>query len=362
MDNIKVSIPIIGEEELTKVREVLLSGNYTSGKYVDQFEKNFAEYVGTKYAIACNSGTAAIHLALIYYNIGWGNEVIVPSMSFFATVSPVLMRDAIPVFADVDDYCNMDADGIEELITEDTKAIMPVHYFGMPCDMDKIMSVAKKYGLIVIEDCAQAHGAKIDGKTVGSFGNAGCFSFFATKNMTTIEGGMITTNDEEMYKRLKQIRSHGMTDRHTHTFLGYNYRMNEVSGVVGIEQLKRLDGFNEKRFKNSLYIYENIKSDKILPLYRDIIESNKECVFFWCPVITIYDERDDFLNHLKENSIGFRHRYNEPLYKQPVLKNRYKDILLPRAEHLSKRVVGLPNHPELTSKELNRIIKVVNDF
>lgn len=362
MENIKVSVPILHEEELAKVREVLISGNYTSGKYVDQFEKKFADYVGTKYAVACNSGTAAIHLALIYYNIEWGNEVIVPSMTFFATISPILMRNADPIFVDVNDECNINADDIEQHITENTKIIIPVHYFGMPCDMDKIMNIAKKYGLVVIEDCAQAHGAKIDGKAVGSFGNAGCFSFFATKNMTTIEGGMITTNSEEMYERLKQIRSHGMTDRHTHTYLGYNYRMNEVSGVIGLEQLKKLDSFNEKRFENSLYIYNNIKSTKVMPLYRDIIESNKECVFFWCPVITIYDERDDFLKHLKENGIGFRHRYNEPLYKQPIFKKKYDSILHSRAEHFSKRVVGLPNHPNLSTKDLDRIIDVVNSF
>ena len=245
MDFIKVAEPLVGEEEVNAVREVLLSGMYVSGKKVKEFEEKFAEYIGTKYAIATSSGTAALHISLACLDIGPGDEVIVPPMTFFATIEAVLYQNAIPIFADVDENYCMDPKSIENVITNRTKAIIPVHLFGYSANMKRIMEIARKYDLYVIEDCAQAHGTEYYGKKVGSIGHIGAFSFFATKNMTTGEGGMITTNDEEVAKKAKMIRSHGMIDRDNHIMLGYNYRMTEMEAAFGLVQLSKLDQLNE---------------------------------------------------------------------------------------------------------------------
>lgn len=358
---IKVAEPIIGEEEIQATIEALKSGMYTSGKRVEQFEEMFADYIGTKYAVACNSGTAALHLSLLALGVGPGDEVIVPPMTFFATVEAVLMVQAIPVFVDVDDCCQLDFKEIENHITEKTKAIIPVHFYGIPCYVDEIHKIAKRYGIYVIEDCAQAHGAEIDGKKVGSFGDTGCFSFFATKNMTTIEGGIITTNNQDLYEQTKLIRSHGMTDRNTHTVLGYNYRLNELFAAIGIEQLKKLDSFNKKRIENSLYLAKNISeiSIQLLPIHK---RERTKSVYFWFPISVSNYMRPKFMKYLKDNGIGFRYRYDEPIYKQPIFKRTYKNVYCKNAEFFSPRMLGLPNHPGLTKNELDKIIETVESF
>ena len=217
LQRIKVAIPLVGEEELEGLREVLYSGVYVSNKKVKEFEEKFSNYCETKYGAACNSGTAALHVALAAYGVGPGDEVIVPDLTFFSTATSVLHQNAIPVFADIDENTfTLDPDDFEKKITERTKAVIPVHYFGHPADMDRINEIAKRHNIIVIEDCAQAHGATYKGKKVGSLGNCGCFSFFATKNMTTGEGGMITTDDEDIVILSQKIINHGMSGRNTH--------------------------------------------------------------------------------------------------------------------------------------------------
>lgn len=362
---IKVATPIVGEEEINAVVQVLKSGNYTSSQNVEQFEKDFANYVNTKYAVACNSGTAALHMALLSLKISQGDEIIVPSMTFFATISAVLMVGATPIFSDIDYNGNIDVHKVEGLITDKTKAIIPVHYFGMPCNIETIMKISKQYNLYIIEDCAQAHGASVKGKKVGSFGHVNCFSFFATKNMTTIEGGIITTNNPYIYDQCNLYRSHGMTDRDTHTILGYNYRMNEISGAIGKIQLKKLDLLNKRRIEISHRLYEGCKSNIFFsPLYGDsIYNENIKCVFFWFPIVFREKElTQKFLKFLKKNDIEYRFRYNNPLYNQPIFKNGYKNTFLPMAEMLSGCVVGLPNHPNLTNKEVDFVIKTVTTF
>jgi len=354
---IPVARPVIGDKEIEAAVRVLKSGMYTSGKEVEKFEEEFASYIGTKYAVACNSGTAALHMVLASRYLG-EDEVLVPAMSFFATVSSVIMAGYIPVFVDVDDRGNMDPDDLERKITSRSSAVMPVHFYGNPCQIDRILDIAKKHKLSVIEDCAQAHGATFKQQKVGSFGLAGCFSFFATKNMTTIEGGMVTTNDEEKAKFCKMMRSHGMTDRNTHLILGYNYRMNELSAAVGRVQLKRLDLFNKLRTVNSTYLLGRIEDKEWFKLYYP--EPHKKDVYFWFPIYCEYPEK--FSKHLKDNGIGFRFRYNEPLYKQPCLPSRYYTVHCPNAERLSGKIFGLPNYPALSLEELDKVIDVVNSF
>ena len=364
---IDVARPTIDNREIAAVTEVMQSGNYASGKKVEEFEKRFADYIGVNYAVACNSGTAALHMTLIALGAGTREvleEVIVPPISFFATVSPILMVGAVPSFVDVDEYCNLDPKKITISIMSETTTIIPVHLFGHPCQIKEIMEVAKAHNLLVIEDCAQAHGASVDGQKVGSFGDAGCFSFFATKNITTFEGGMITTNRVDVYETCKKLRAHGMVDRHTHSMLGYNYKMTEISAAVGTIQLARLLDLNEIRIQNSKFLARNIENQLVDQLYQ-FDSKGYTNVYFWFPVVL--DGRnmtECFLKHLEKNDVGYRFRYFKPLTRQPIFKKFrhecHQEISM--AKRFAGSVVGLPNYPGLTKEELKKVVEVVNNF
>src|SRR3990172_6954688 len=255
---IPIAKPLIGEEEINAVTEVLRSGTIAEGQKVKDFEAEFAEYVGTSYAVAVNSGTAALHVALLAHNIGPGDEVITTPFSFVATSNSVLFTGARPVFADIDEKTfNIDPESIIEKVTSKTKAIIPVHLYGQAVDMKKIMEIAEDNDLVVIEDACQAHGATYEGKNVGSFGT-GTFSFYPTKNMTTGEGGMITTDDKNVAERAKMIRSHGSKVRYFHEMLWYNLRMTDIAAAIGLIQLGKLDDFNEARIRNAGYLNEKL--------------------------------------------------------------------------------------------------------
>lgn len=367
-DFIKVAIPHVGEEEVAAVREVLLSGNYTSGKKVQEFEEKFAEYIGVKYAVAVNSGTAALHIALDAIGVGTGDEVIVPPLTFFATVSAVLYIRAKPVFADIDldDLC-LSPESVEQVITDKTKVILPVHLYGASAKMDKLNVIADKHKIYILEDCAQAHGTEYKGKKVGSIGTAGTFSFFATKHMTTGEGGMVTTNNAELAKQAKIIRNHGMIGRDDHVRLGFNNRMTEMAAAMGIVQLKKLDSLNEKRIANSEYLIQKIRD---FPwTHIPVPGCNVKHTYFWCPLMV--DEKNSgksteaLKQHLKNNRVGFRERYQEPLYRQEVLKQQglnYSNVCLRNAEYVTGNIIGLPNHSELLKTDLDRIIEVLKSF
>lgn len=381
---IKVAVPWIGKEEIKTVLEVLKSGYYVSGPNVEKFERAFAKYIKVKEAVACNSGTSAIHLVLAALGIGTGDEVIVPALTFFSTVTAVIHNNGIPVFADIDSdiYC-LDPLDIEDKITEKTKAIIPVHLYGHPAEMDAINKIAKRHGLYVIEDCAQAHGAEYRGRKVGSLGHAGCWSFFATKNMTVAtEGGMITLNDSKLADKMRKIRSHGMVNRNDHAYLGYNYRMNEIAGAIGRVQLTKLDMFNRLRNEHSMYLRRKLRGIpwlKIPPIKPYIKHA-----WFWCP-IQIREEvlgmsTWDLRKLLQEKGMETRHRYNEPLYKQSMLNDKfvyprgcpfscphsrridYKSINLPNVEKIAGKMLGLPNHPRLTKKERGKIVKIIRQI
>ncbi|MDY6953814.1 MAG: DegT/DnrJ/EryC1/StrS family aminotransferase [Thermodesulfobacteriota bacterium] len=360
-------MPHVGEEEVAAVRDVLLSGRYVSGPKVEEFERRFAEFIGSRYAVAVSSGTAALHIALEALGVGKGDEVIVPPLTFFATVSSVLYLGAVPVFADIDsdDLC-LSAESSENHITPKTKAIVPVHLFGAAARMDAFAALSSKYDIPIVEDCAQAHGTEHDGNKVGAIGNAGAFSFFATKHMTTGEGGMITTNSGPIAELCKILRNHGMTDRDTHERLGFNNRMTEMEAAMGLVQLEKLNQLNERRISNSLYLMEGIKQ---LPWARvPLPRYNTKHTFFWCPLIVdpLSDKTVEGLkDHLRENGIGFRHRYSEPLYRQPALKSvglDYSKTFFPNVEAVTGRIIGLPNHPGLTQEDLDRIVDVLTTF
>lgn len=386
MKKIKVAQPFVGEKEIQAVRRVLLSGRYVSGPQVEKLEKKFADYLGVKHVVMVNSGTAALHIAQAVLGIGPGDEVIVPPLTFFSTISAVLYQNAIPIFADIDieSFC-IDPKDIKKEITKKTKALIPVHLFGNSAEMSEILKIAKKHKLWVIEDAAQAHGTEYKGKKVGSIGDIGCFSFFATKHMTTGEGGALVTNNRKWADLARMIRSHGMTDRDHHARLGYNYRMNEIAGAIGIEQLKKLDKLNKKRIKNSLYLIKKLKKKNIPWLKTPQLKEHIKHTFFWCPIL-INEEKLGFstkelIKKLIKKGIETRHRYQEPLYKQKVLTEKspypkncpfdckyhskkidYKKVYLKNAEKIAGKLIGLPNHPGLEKKQLNYIIKTITNI
>ena len=379
---IKVAVPITGDDEVDAVRDVILSGNFVSGKNVETFENAFASYIGVSTASAVNSGTAALHLALSVLGIGPGDEVIVPALTFMSTVTSVFYQNAIPIFADIenDSFC-ISPEDVKKRITKNTKAIIPVHLYGNAAAMNEIMKIAEEFGLFVIEDCAQAHGTEYKGRRVGSIGHIGAFSFFATKQMTTGEGGIIVSDNYEWIEKSKQIRNHGMISRDDHEILGYNYRMNEMAAAIGLVQLRKLDGLNEKRIENSLFLLDKLREND--SKWYEVPTLNKEVkhTFFWCPLMIKRSESlnpRDVVKMLKEKGVEVRHRYHEPLYKQKVMLDYspypggcpfscqtipqiqdYRKLYLPNVETIAGKVIGLPNHAALNKKHLDYIVETI---
>ena len=353
---ISIAKPLIGEEEKKAVSEVLDSGMIASGPKTKEFEEEFAKYVGTKYAVATTSGTTALHLGLISLGIKENDEVIIPSFSFIASVNSILFCNATPKFCDVAEKTfNIDAEKIESLITKKTKAIMPVHLYGLSANMKEIQKIADDHDILVIGDAAQAHGAALDGKMVGSFGNLECFSFYPTKNMTTGEGGMITTNNYELFEIANSVRNHGREKTkwgYEHRRIGYNYRMTDISSAIGLEQLKKLPDFLEKRRKNAKLYDVNLENVEI-PYILDDAEHAYHQYTIKCK------NREKLLKELKKNEIGFGIYYPKPLHKYPHLeKFGHNDLKV--SERLVNEVVSLPVHPALTKEELEKVIDVIN--
>lgn len=358
---ISIAKPLIGEEEKKAVSEVLDSGMIACGPKTEEFEKKkFAKYVGCKYAIATTSGTTALHLGLLSLGISKGDEVIVPSFSFIASANSILFCNAKPVFCDVNPKTfNIEVNKIENLITGKTKAIMPVHLYGQPADMRPITDIAEDYDLKVIGDACQAHGAKYNSKMIGSFGDVECFSFYPTKNMTTGEGGMITTNSEELAEKAYSIRNHGREKNrwgYEHSRLGYNYRMTDIAAAIGIEQLKKLPKFNEKRRENAKYLNENLS--EIKEIATPIVLKNAEHVYHLYTIRC--KDREKLIYQLKKNEVGCGIYYPKPLHFYKHLK-QYAHRDLKNSEILANEVLSLPVHPALNEQDLQKIVEVVSE-
>jgi perosamine synthetase len=361
MIRIPIARPAIGEEEIDAVRRVMESGMIVHGPLVSEFERQFAEYCGTAHAIAVNSGTAALHAALMASGVGPGDEVIVPSFTFFATASSVSMCGARPVFADVDPVSfNIDPASIAERITEKTRAVIGVHLFGCPFDVRALQEICSDRQVALIEDAAQAHGAMYRGRKVGGFGAAGCFSFYATKNMLTGEGGMITTDDPALAERMRLLINHGQSQKYLHTCLGYNFRMTDMEASMGIVQLKRLDDFNRRRMENAAYLNQHIqRADLLLPSSPSDIRH-----VYHQYVVTLKDdfplERAELMAYLQERGIGSAVHYPIPLHRQPLYESKDTPYGCPVSERLSERVLSLPVHPLVTQEDLADICSAMN--
>ncbi|WMW25416.1 DegT/DnrJ/EryC1/StrS family aminotransferase [Methanolobus sediminis] len=355
---IPIAKPQLDEAEIEAVNEVLRSGIIAEGPRVAEFEQEFADYTGTEYAVAVNSGTAALHAALLAHGIGKGDEVITSSFSFIATANSVLFTGAKPVFADIrPDTFNLDPQLIEDKITPATKAIMPVHLYGQSADMGSIVDIAEDHDLILIEDACQAHGASYKGKKVGSFGT-GAFSFYPTKNMTTSEGGIITTNNKEVADRARMIRAHGSKQRYLHEMLGYNLRMTDISAAIGMVQLKRLPSYIEARQRNAKILTDKLQD--IEGIECPTVSESCEHVFHQYTIRT--KNRDQLADYLKEKEIGSGIYYPIPIHRQPYYKELgYNDNLLV-TEKVSREVLSLPVHPAVTGDDITTISNAIKQW
>lgn len=355
---IHMAKPQIGEEEKQAVLEVMDSGIIAQGPRVKAFEDGFAQMCGVKHAVATSSGTTALHLAMLAHGIGDGDEVITSAFTFIASANSVLFTGARPVFVDIDPRTfNMDPAKIESAITKKTKAILPVHLYGLSCNMESIMKIAEKYGLAVIEDACQSHGAEYKGKRVGSFGT-GTFSLYPTKNMTSAEGGMITTNDSAIDEKSRVLRQHGMRVRYYHDELGYNFRMTDIHAAIGLAQLKKLAKFNEQRSANAKFLSENLKG-----VVTPHVPEGQTHVFHQYTVRVPDGKRDSLRTYLQEHEVASEVYYPVPIHKQSfyVSDLGYKDSL-PETEHATEEVLSLPVHPSLSPSDLETIVSAVNEF
>ena len=351
---------MLGAEEKRAVLEVLDSGMLAQGKKVAEFEQEFATFIGVKHAIATSNGTTALHAALLGHNITAGDEVITSPFSFVATANAIKMAGAVPVFVDIDENTfNINPHLIESAINSKTKAIMPVHLFGLPAEMDTIIKIAQKHNLIIIEDACQAHGAEYNGKKAGSFGT-GCFSFYATKNMTTGEGGMITTDDDQIAVRIRKIINHGSEKRYFHDFVGYNYRLTDIAAAIGTEQLQKLESFNQKRRENARCLQERLS--KIAGLILPTENSGQVYHQFTIRITPEFGKtREEIISLLTEKGIGSAIFYPVSIHQQKAYPE-YHHLQFPVSEKVAREVLSLPIHPEVTEKDLEKIYMVLAEF
>ena len=345
--------PLVGEEERAAVDAVLRSGGLAQGPEVAAFETEFSEWVARRECIAVNSGTSALHMALLALGIGAGDEVIVPSFTFAATANAVALTGATPVFADIEpeSFC-ISPEAITAAITARTRAIMPVHLYGHPAAMDRITPVARQHGLQVVEDAAQAHGATLWDTPVGAFGDAGAFSFYPTKNMTSGEGGMVTTSDPEVARHVRLLRNQGMEQRYRNEVIGFNTRMSDVHAAIGRVQLRKLSAWTAQRQANAAYLtsaLDNVVTPSIAP--------GAMHVFHQYTIRIPGHDQDAFAQALLEQGVGCGVYYPTPVHELPSFG---LSLDLPETQRAATEVLSLPVHPSLTEDDLETIALAVS--
>ncbi len=369
----------LSEEEEQEVLKVMKSQMLTllHGEFVSKFEEEFARYIGIKHAIAVNTGTAALHIAIAALNIGPGDEVIVPPFTFIASATSILHNNAIPIFADIDDKSyTLDPNSVRNKITEKTKAILPVHLAGICADMSELMDIASDSGIYVIEDAAQSIGTRCYNKKVGSIGHLGCFSFYPSKNITTGEGGMITTNDDELAEQCRLLRHHGEPEWYVYNRLGYNYRMTEIQGAIGRVQLKKIENFIRIRNKNAKYLSDATSNLKgINPPF--IPEYCEPAFNYWIGRLNpdvLGITKAQFLNQFPRSKV----LYPKPLYKTKLFQEKiayskgcpwscpfynkeinYTEVYLPIVEKVTQEIFALDIHPKITKETLDENIEIM---
>ena len=352
---IPVAKPIIGGAEQRAVAEVLASGQLGQGPRTAAFEEALAELVGVRHAVAVSSGTAALVVALQAHGIGAGDEVITTPFSFIATATSIIACGAEPVFVDVDPFdLNLDPAQVEGAISERTSAILPAHLYGHPARLTELAALCSDFELALIEDAAQAVGAGHAGQPVGSFGT-GCFSFYPTKNVTSAEGGMITTDEDEIAARARSLRDHGQVGRYNHELLGLNWRLSDVHAAIGLAQLAQLDDWQAARVRNAAALSEGIARLETPRVRAGDVHSFNQYT------VRVPNGRERFRDTLLEAGVGTAIHYPTPLHHQPVIRELgYDEGSFPIAETAAEQVVSLPVHPSVTETDLATIVAAVN--
>ncbi len=369
----------ITEDEKNEVLKVMESQMLTllMGNVVKKFEKEFANYIGVKHAVGVNSGTAALHAAIASLDIGPGDEVIIPPFTFIATASSILHNNAIPVFADIDDKTyTLNPESVKKMITERTKAIIPVHLAGVTADIDPLLEIARENNLFIVEDACQSHGAKYKGKKVGSIGDLGAFSFYPSKNITTGEGGMITTNDDRLAEQCRLLRHHGEPSWYVYNRLGWNYRMTEIQGAIGRVQLKKIEDYVRIRNENAQYLNDAIENiDGVDPQF--VPEYCQPAFNYWIGRIRpkiLGLNKEQFIEKFPRSKI----LYPKPLYETKLFQEKtaypkgcpwscsfygkeidYSKIKLPVVEKVTKEIFALDIFPGISKKVLDENINVM---
>jgi perosamine synthetase len=347
--------PLIGDEERAAVDRVLQSGMLAQGPEVAAFENEFSKVVAGRQCVAVNSGTSGLHLALIAVGIEEGDEVIVPSFTFAATANSVALTGATPVFVDIDPRTfTINPIAIEAAITPRTRAIQLVHLYGQPAAMKEIMAISVRHNLQVIEDAAQAHMASFDGTPVGAFGIAGIFSFYPTKNMTSGEGGMITTASDEVARQSRLLRNQGMEKRYVNEIVGFNTRMTDIHAAIGRVQLTKLAGWTEERRSNAKFLDENLNG-VVVPY----VAPGAFHVYHQYTIRVVGHDRDAFAAEMTKRGVGNGVYYPTPVHRLPSFDHTFD---LPETTLATKEVLSIPVHPSLSTEDLETIVSVVNSI
>jgi dTDP-4-amino-4,6-dideoxygalactose transaminase len=364
---VPLSKPYVDKEMKESVLEVIDSGQYILGSHCKNFEKEFAQFIGVKHAVLTSSGTSAIFLCLKALGVGPGDGILVPSLTAFPTVEPIFHVGAQPIFIDIDDTFTVDPQHIESVLqnrsqipgAKEIKGMIPVHLYGHPANMDSILDLAKRYGLFVLEDCCQAHGARYKGKRVGSMGIGGCFSFYPSKNLTVFgDGGILVTSEDEMARTCRMLRDHGRKEKYEHELVGYNLRFNEIQGAVGRLQLRRLDGFNESRRRIAKWYNDGLKGIPVItPQAKDWAE----------PVFHLYviqtPDRDKLADFLKDKEVQTGIHYPIPNHQQPAVKKTLGlQPKLKKTEEVVGKILSLPMYPELEKEKVDFVCKAIREF
>ncbi len=370
----------LNDKEIVKIAGIVKKGNLAAGENVQEFEQEFCEYIGTKYAIAVNSGTAALHLALLASGISAGDKVITSPLSFISTANTALSIGAAPIFSDVNPSSgNIDPFEVKQVISKDVKAIIGIHLYGFPFEVNDIREIAEKNDTVLIEDAAQAIGAEYRGRKVGQLGEIGCFSFFATKNLAIGEGGMITTNNEEIASKCRVLRSHGSVSKNIHTYLGYNYRMNELSAAIGRLQLNKIEKINSARIKNAKILNDVLADNPNLNLPPQSLD-NKHVFYRYAVrlIEKISDKRSIISDTLFKSGWNVTKGYSLPIYSQPLYKQlhdrhwlhnlvnwpNYEKMFCKNCELLVDTLLELPVDPQLSEESIRKmgesLIKVIH--
>jgi perosamine synthetase len=359
---IPISRPSVGEEEILAVAGVLRSGMLAQGEKVARFERQFASMAGQRHGIAVSSGTAALQLALQAAGLRKGDEVITTPFSFIATANSILHCGATPVFADIDpDTFNIDPRKVEEAVTERTRAVLAVHLYGNPCDMDAIGRICGERGLLLVEDCAQATGASYRGVPAGSFGRLSCFSFYPTKNLTTGEGGMVLTDDCGLDREIRLLRNQGQTDEYEHVSVAYNYRMTEIAAAIGLAQMAKLDRLNGQRIRNAQKLTGLLGG--LGWLKAPAAGRDGKHVYNQYTVRVTGRDRESVIRGLREAGIGSKIYYPTPIHLQPAYRALgFREGMFPESEKAAREVLSIPVHPGVGDEGVERIAQTLRSL